>query len=119
MKWLRVSVEQVAHTVIGVLWHQRQAGAVLHPAFESYRREGKTFMMTRKERTSRYMPSIGPKTRKPAYASFEKNKWLPSSDWCEIQPQLVSALGSTRRSATAIICLSAAAETVYDVCLRH
>ncbi|WP_157703841.1 hypothetical protein, partial [Salmonella enterica] len=39
-----VSVEQVAHLVIGVLWHQRQAGAVLHPAFESYRREGKTFM---------------------------------------------------------------------------
>lgn len=67
-----VSVEQVAHLVIGVLWHQRQAGAVLHPAFESYRREGKTFMMTQKERTSRYMPSIGPKTRKPAYASFEK-----------------------------------------------
>lgn len=29
-------------------------------------------MMTQKERTSRYMPSIGPKTRKPAYASFEK-----------------------------------------------
>lgn len=71
MKWLGSALSRW-HTVIGVLWHQRQAGAVLHPAFESYRREGKTFMMTQKERTSRYMPSIGPKTRKPAYASFEK-----------------------------------------------
>lgn len=67
-----VSVEQVAHLALGVIWYQRQAGAVMHPAFESYRRDGTTFMMTQKERTSRYMPSIGPKTRKPAYASFEK-----------------------------------------------
>lgn len=67
-----VSVEQVAHLALGVIWHQRQAGAVMHPAFESYRRDGATYMMTQKERTSRYMPSIGPKTRKPAYASFER-----------------------------------------------
>ena len=67
-----VNVEQVSHLALGVLWQQRQAGAVLHPAFESYRRDGSTFMMTQKERTSRYMPSMGPRTRKPAYASFEK-----------------------------------------------
>jgi DEAD/DEAH box helicase domain-containing protein len=67
-----VSAEKVAHLALGVLWRMRQAGAVMHPAFESYRRDGKTFMMTQKERTSRYMPSIGPKTRKPAYVSFEK-----------------------------------------------
>ncbi|MCW0937423.1 DEAD/DEAH box helicase [Pantoea sp. RG18] len=67
-----VTVEQVTHLALGILWYQRHAGAVMHPAFESYRRDGTTFMMTQKERTSRYMPSIGPKTRKPVYASFEK-----------------------------------------------
>uniref|UniRef100_UPI0012902171 hypothetical protein n=1 Tax=Escherichia coli TaxID=562 RepID=UPI0012902171 len=44
-----VSVEQVAHLALGVIWYQRQAGAVMHPAFESYRRDGTTFMMTQKE----------------------------------------------------------------------
>ncbi|MCV5580121.1 hypothetical protein OFO05_32475, partial [Escherichia coli] len=34
-----VSVEQVAHLALGVIWYQRQAGAVMHPAFESYRRD--------------------------------------------------------------------------------
>lgn len=55
-----VSAEQVAHLALGVLWRMRQAGAVMHPAFgEGYRRDGKTFMMTQKERTSRYaMPSV-------------------------------------------------------------
>lgn len=67
-----VSASQVAQMALGVIWHLRQAGAVMHPAFESYRRDGKTFMMMKKERTALYMPSIGPKTRKPAYASFEK-----------------------------------------------
>ena len=43
-----VSVEQVAHLALGVIWYQRQAGAVMHPAFESYRRDGTTFMMTQK-----------------------------------------------------------------------
>lgn len=69
-----VSAEQVTQLALGFLWQQRQAGAVLHPAFESYRRDGATFMMMQREYTSRYMPSIGPKTRKPAYASFEKIK---------------------------------------------
>ncbi|MGU0162010.1 hypothetical protein ACVXHB_30275 [Escherichia coli] len=52
-----VSVEQVAHLALGVYLVSTQAGAVMHPAFESYRRDGTTFMMTQKERTSRYMPS--------------------------------------------------------------
>ena len=43
-----VSVEQVAHLALGVIWYQRQAGAVMHPAFESYRRDGTTFMMTQR-----------------------------------------------------------------------
>lgn len=67
-----VSASQVAQMALGVIWHLRQAGAVMHPAFESYRREGKTFMMMKKEITARYMPTIGPKSRKPAYATFEK-----------------------------------------------
>lgn len=66
-----VSAEQVAHLALGVVWRMRQAGAVMHPAFESYRRDGKTFLMTQKERTSRFMPSIGPRTRKPSYVTFD------------------------------------------------
>ncbi|MFM5260284.1 DEAD/DEAH box helicase [Aeromonas veronii] len=70
-----VTLEQVTHFVLGVLRHLIHAGAVMHPAFESYREDGgDTFRMMQRERTSRYMPTIGPRTRKPAYATFERNK---------------------------------------------
>ncbi|HDN9016128.1 TPA: DEAD/DEAH box helicase [Aeromonas salmonicida] len=67
-----VRAEQVTHLALGLIWHLRQLGAVMHPAFESYRQDADTFRMMKRERTSRYMPNIGPRTRKPGYATFEK-----------------------------------------------
>ena len=43
---------------------------------------------------------------------LKKNKWLPSIDWCEIQPQLVSALINRTLSNGNNLFISSLAETV-------
>lgn len=113
-----VSAEQVSHFALGVLWQLRHAGAVMHPAFESYRQDADTFRMMKRERTSRYMPNIGPRTRKPAYASFEKISGFQRLIGAKSNPSWYQHWLNRTLSNGSNVFISSAAETVLRQLLK-